>query len=49
MKKKYTQPDILCEKLSSCNVIITSPELDGDADGSEVLAPKRQGIWEDED
>ena len=51
MKKKYTQPDILCEKLSSCNVIITSPDLDGDldADGSDVLAPKRQGIWEDED
>jgi hypothetical protein len=49
MKKKYTQPDILCEKLSSCNVIITSPEIGDDADGSEVLAPKRQGIWEDED
>lgn len=48
MKKKYTQPDILCEKLSSCNVIMTSIG-DDDADDSEVLAPKRKGIWEDED
>lgn len=48
MKKKYTQPDILCEKLASCNVIMTSIG-DDNADGSEVLAPKRQGIWEDED
>ena len=24
MKKKYTQPDILCEKLASSNVIMTS-------------------------
>lgn len=49
MKKKYTQPDILCEKLASCNIIMTSYIDDGDADGSEVLAPKRQGIWEDEE
>ena len=48
MKKKYTQPDILCEKLASCNIIMTSIG-DDDADGSEVLAPKRQGIWEDEE
>ena len=49
MKKKYTQPDILCEKLASCNVIMTSYLGPGKADGSEVLAPKRQSIWEDED
>ena len=49
MKKKYTQPDILCEKLASCNVIMTSYIDDSDADGSDALAPKRQGIWKDED
>ena len=50
MKKKYTQLDILCEKLASCNVIMTSTEIsENEADGSDVLAPKRQGIWEDED
>ena len=52
MKKKYTQPDILCEKLASCNVIMTSmPEVvDEYADPNQPgLAPKRQGIWEDED
>ena len=55
MKKKYTQPDILCEKLAFCNVIMTSngnkPGTTPDpADpGGTVLAPKRQGIWEDEE
>ena len=52
MKKKYTQPDILCEKLASSNVIMTSmpgatdEPADPDVPG---LAPKRQGIWEDEE
>lgn len=52
MKKKYTQPDLLCEKLASCNVIITSKPgvtTDPAEPGEPVLAPKRQGIWEDED
>lgn len=50
MKKKYTQPDILCEKLASSNVIMTSIGFGGNAEPEEpVLAPKRQGIWEDED
>ena len=52
MKKKYTQPDILCEKLASCNVIMTSmPEVvDEYADPNQPgLAPKRQGIWDYED
>ena len=52
MKKKYTQPDILCEKLASYNVIMTSMPgaTDEPADPNQPgLAPKRQGIWEDED
>ena len=51
MKKKYTQPDILCEKLSSCDIITQSigDDYATDDPNNPVLAPKRQGIWDEED
>ena len=58
MKKNYTKPNMLCEKIDSYNIItetstslskigdFSTDEADGDV---EVLAPKRHSIWDDED
>ncbi len=56
MKKNYTKPNMLCEKIDSYKIITqTSPFMgneneDGTARGNTpVLAPKRRSIWDDED
>ena len=59
MKKNYTKPNMLCEKIDSYKIITqTSPFMgneneDGTASGNTklypVLAPKRRSIWDDED
>ena len=53
MKKNYTKPNMLCEKIDSYKIITqTSPFMgeDGTASGKyPVLAPKRRSIWDDED
>lgn len=50
MKKKYIQPNILCERLASYSVITTSPDVRDEVADPEAptLAPKRQSIWGDE-